>query len=253
MIDNKSKFGTNVKYLNFVSNQPCNFIDSSKYPCSLSEAPSTVKKSILASLATEVPGIKESDLGMIFYVTSDFSLESYEDALLGKVVNFIESECGIQECNHKGFYLSLVDQCRSRSKTLADTADLKSLLAAKFVTRDQMSDWLAALVRRTAHRPQWSEVAGQLSSMPAMQLASWRKGWDRYHVDRVARTDLAFARLREATRSILDSVPQIDPRPLSELVTDILPQLQTQLASLNTPEDRPYLIGALLYEIWCDD
>ena len=250
MLDSKGKFGSFVSELAFVSNQPCNFLDQDAYPCAFSDASDDHQKSLNNTISAEIPSHKPADLKLITYHMSDFSLTSYDEALLGKIVNFIEKHCGLHECNHKGFYLSLIDQCRMRSKNLADTTDIQALLAGKFVTRDDVTFWLQDLVRRTARRPQWAEVAPHLIG-PISQVKVWRNGWEKYHLDLISRTDVAFVRLREQIRLALKL--SATAQTLIEVVGVSMPHLKSAISTNNLPVDDTYLVGGLLYEYWIDE
>ncbi len=249
MFDSRTKFGSATDYLGFVSNQPCDFIDENKLPCSFYEADKKNFDHFVEAMKKEIAPFTEEDGKLFNYHLSELNLNNYEDTLLGKFVNFIESQCGLLECNHKGFYLSVIDQCRKKSKHLKDIDNFNELLSAKFVTRVDMASWLKELQTRTCGRPDWSAVVPDLKSLTMLQKRALKRDWDRYEFDVLTRANIATGRFRDAIRNLLDGMVD-DAAGLEELLDKALPSLMKISHSLSYPATENYLRAAFLYELY---
>ncbi|GGK28566.1 dsDNA nuclease domain-containing protein [Salinarimonas ramus] len=250
MYDSRLKFGDYVVALGFVSNQVCDFIAESKYPCSFQEAEKSALASFVKALESEVSGFTSDEARLFEYHYTDLSLTSFEETLLGRVVNFVIDECALTHCNHKGFYLALVDQCRRRSKNLKDLASSEDLLAGKFVTRQHMSQWLSDLHLKTSARPQWDVIVGELVGVPPMEKRALKAQWDLYATNKLARPELSAVQFSEAVRRITDELGRQPSSTLPQLLGAALPKLKAYASQAGLKFGDDYLRAAFLYEFY---
>jgi len=250
MYDNKVRFGDKVEYLGFVSNQPCNFLDEEQYPCSFATAKKEDFDEFIRKLKLEYPDVTEDDGSLFHYVKSDFTLAGYENALLGQVVNFIDNHCGPISCNSKSFYLSLMDQCRRRSKYLRDVTNLEELLAAKFITRAQMGRWLEELKVQAESRPTWSDILHDLGSVDLPEKRMLKEQWSRYTTACLSTSNAAHLRLRGVIRRLLNAGPLPAGATLIEIADALLPDVSSAAAKIPIIENEAYFRAAIMYEYY---
>ncbi len=249
MYDSVLKFGNSAELLGFVSNQPCNFIDLDKLPCSFFEAKKTDFDAFVDTMKKEIASFDQSEARKFHYYHSSLSLSSYEDTLLGKVVNFVESQTSVVECNHKAFYLGLVDQCRRRSKELRNIKDIDELVKAKFVTDGDVKNWLSKLESNTQSRPQWSMLVEDIKDVSPLKRRKIKAEWDRYELDKITRPSLAQGKMVDEVRAYINTLPDTD-ESLAMLMEQSIGPLSAAADRIGQPKSDDYIRAAFLYEFY---
>jgi rRNA maturation protein Rpf1 len=254
MFDNRLKFGKAATHLGFVSNKPCSFIDESKYPCSFSESEEAEYKKFVSALKTEISSFKDSDAKLYRYHIADFDLNDYEDTLVGRFVTFIEVNCNLEVYNPKVFYLFVMNECKNRSKHLKDVDNFNDLLAAKFVSREDMTTWLSKFEIRTKGRPQWSAVLHDLMYLSAGRRHVLKQHWDQYELQKSSETDLAIGKLRDRVRKASKAITlKMPDANMKELIEAILPKLRDIADGLGYPVSDDHLTAVFLFEFYAHE
>ncbi len=152
MFDNVKRFGSSVDRLVFVSNQACSELGDDYKDFPFISAPKEKLAEFTIAMKAEDAGFQDAHVPLFYFSYSDLSLGSYGRTLMADVAEFVRDELGLEDVNSRTFGLMLVDECRKRSKRLADLADFTALKGAKLITRNDMNGWLAVLKGRHTQR-----------------------------------------------------------------------------------------------------
>lgn len=244
MYDNKMKFGASTKGLVLVSNAAANFPSGP-----FSAADESDYEKFLAAMKSEHVLFDDIDGSLFQFEQSHFSLSSYESTLLGEVVTFLIDHGGLHECNYRAFYLSLLDHCKRRSKTMADVPDLPSLLKSKFVTRANLTAWIEGFVKETRSRPKWADVAPDLATLPPMAKSAIKRQWDMYEQQKMAGLDLPRYEFRESVRRWLAGLGANEDS-MEVILSSALVALNGSRAAEGISATDDYIKALVLYEFY---
>lgn len=190
MFDNCVRFGATVERLVFVSNQPLPEVIVVHGEGKFSSAEKTKLKKFVMTISDEVDGYDDSvHTVLFFFVFSDLNLTNYQNAVVGRIAEFLESELGT-DIPPRTFSLTLNDFCRKRSKELADLENFEALKASKFVTRANMMKWLTQARDHHSHRPDW-KIASDGLSVPFSDQIGIQGAWREYETLVRSRTNAA--------------------------------------------------------------
>jgi len=249
LYDNKQRFPDHTEALALVSNQPLNFISEDKYPCCFSEAEKSNFDKFIKKLKEEHVGETDESAKLMHFHKTEFSIEGYERYLKGQVLEFVNNECGGHLDGHyNGFYLSIIDQCRRKSKNLKDISSVEELLASKFVTRADVSEWLDRLRERASKRPDWSAVLHDLTDLSAVRKREIKVHWDQYSVETLQVSNSALMKLRDFIRQSLKNAD--DSKTLSQIVEALLPVIHRRAHRLSVSRVDDYIRAMILYEFY---
>jgi len=163
MFDNCVRFGATVERLVFVSNQPLPEVIVVHGEEKFSSAEKAKLEKFVKTISEEVDGYDDNvHTALFFFVFSDLNLTNYQNTVIGRITEFLESELGT-DIPPKTFALTLNDFCRKRSKALADLENFEALKASKFVTRANMMKWLTQARDHHSHRPDWKTASDDLT------------------------------------------------------------------------------------------
>lgn len=223
---NKQKFPDHTEHLGFVSNAPGDFVGK-QYPCKFSDIDASDYSLFLAALKSEFPNVECSQEAPLFhYHRTKFTLDGYETFLRGRVSEFIQKTCGDIERGHEAFRLTLLDQCKKRTKHIADISDISQLLGSKFVRRSDLEGWLNDLKRKNHQRPSWDGSQIHLHPISAGALREFRQQWEKYDTDRFQTADASLHQLRTSIRKTIESFlklnPDIEVKAMVDAVADIV-------------------------------
>ncbi|WP_173009262.1 dsDNA nuclease domain-containing protein [Methylobacterium sp. P1-11] len=247
MYDNRVKFGHRVQEVYFVSNQPCDFIDQDKYPCSFSNGSPDSVSEFEAAMKAEIPAFKDVDTKLFHYDQTSFGLNEYSNYILGRIVNFLADHCSVQECNHRAFYLGVYDQCRNKSKFLKDVVSYDQLIAAKFVARNDFDQWINDLKLSLKTRPKWSSVQASNSGYTFQELAPIRIQWRNYEAMQFSTDFINLALWKKEVRKRLDQ-PSVAYSSIKMMIDTESEALKDTAKLRFGHYDRTFVQAALLYE-----
>ncbi|MCD2325526.1 DUF4297 domain-containing protein [Sphingomonas sp. IC-56] len=247
MFDNFIRFGATVEKLAFVSNQPLPDVITVHGEKEFSASDKEKLQKFVAALAAESPEFKDSEhTSLFFFVFSDLNLSSYENTIVGRIAEFLESELG-SHIPPKPFALALNDHCRSRSKSLADISSFEQLRASKFITKADMLRWLSQAREQHESRPEWAAVASELKA-PLPDKVKIERSWRAYEILLRSRSNAATIAFTEKVRSIID--------PALETVADYASLIAATSASVapvvrawHAGADEHFVSAVILYEL----
>lgn len=246
MLDNLRRFGSAAEKVVFVSNAPASGLPDGE--CQIVLASPDFAKRLKAALSAEAADFQGTHLDLFYFHRSALHLDSYDRTLLGDVTEFIEAETGLTETNSKAFMLAMVDQCRRRSKRLAELSDFEQLKASKFITRSDMSVWLNNLRDSYERRPEWTAVAAELD-VPFAEKREISSEWGRYELERRRRTSAAAMRFRNDVRTIVER-HMSGVHSMAAGLEAALPEVERLAREWEPTANSNYLKAMMLYEYW---
>lgn len=249
LFDNKQRFPQHTEALGFVSNQPLNFIDESKYPCCFSEAEKSDFDRFVKKLQEEHAGEDASSAKLLNFHKTEFGISGYDLYLKGQILDFVTSECGGQLDGHyNGFYLSVIDQCRRKAKHLRDITSVEDLLKSKFVTRADVAEWIERLKERASKKPDWSAVLHDITDVVPAKKRAIKAQWDKYSLETLQVSNASLMRLRDYLRTLLETVQ--DDQSLNQIVEALLPRVRSHGGRLSVNREDDYFRAMILYEFY---
>lgn len=246
MFDNFVRFGAVVERLIFVSNQPLPEIIVVHGEQDFSSADELKLKKFVTSLADEASGFKDAEhTSLFFFAFSNLNLSNYENALIGRISDFLEQELG-GHIPAKPFALMLNDYCRRRSKAIADFTSFDQLKVSKFVTRADMSKWLSQIRDQHERRPEWGSVAAELN-LPFSEKTMIERAWKDYEVTSRARPNAATIAMSERMRTKIDAaIDHADD--LMSLVDAVFAHVRPIVLAWKADASDHFVKAAILYE-----
>jgi hypothetical protein len=246
MFDNLVRFGAVVEKLVFVSNQPLPEVLLVHGECQFSSGDKEKLKKFVEALVAENPGFKDPEhTRLFFFAFSDLNLSNYEHALLGRITNFLDQELGLH-IPSKPFAQALNDECRSRSKAIADVSDFNGLTKSKLVTRKDMVAWLKSARERHEHRPDWSSVASELT-MPFAQRVMVERAWKAYQAELQSRWNASTLAMTINLRNLIDDALE-GAESLVGLVDAVFPRAKQLVRTWKRDATDDLVKAAILYE-----
>lgn len=246
MYDNFTRFGAVVERLVFVSNQPLPEIIVVHGEKDFAAADKAKLEKFVKSLASEAAGFKDPEhTSLFFFAFSDLNLSNYENAVLGRISDFLEQEVG-GHIPPKPFALMLNDYCRRKSKALADFSSFEELKASKFITRGDMSKWLSQIRDQHERRPEWSSVAGDLH-MPFAEKTKIERAWRDYEITIRARPNAATIAMTERMSVCINAAID-NVEDLVALIDAVFAEAKLILRGWKTDASDHFIKAAILYE-----
>jgi len=246
MFDNVLRFGAQVEKLVFVSNQPLPAVILVHGERQFSAAEKEKLKKFVTDLVAESAQFKDPDhTSLFFFAFSDLNLSNYDHAVLGRIADFLDQELG-SHIPPKPFAQALNDQCRGRSKALADLSTFGDLKKSKFVTRSDMVSWLTQAKDRHQHRPDWMSVSIELA-MAYPDKVKVERAWRAYEVAVQSRSNASTIKMTDKVRALIDKA--LDDAPsLVGLVDAVFPFASPVVRSWQQDASDDFVKAAILYE-----
>ncbi|NVK17696.1 MAG: DUF4297 domain-containing protein [Methylocystaceae bacterium] len=250
LLINLRKFPEHTDQLGFVSNQFFDFAKIEELPCTLREISADKFDNFLSRLKEEFPDANETEAELFQFHQTKFTPNGADEYIRGKIATFIDEYCGDIETNHSSFYFLLLDQCRKRSKKLADVSSFEQLLQSKFVTREQIEKWLEAVRDKAKKVSNWDavsqELRGQLSATKRAQL---KRKWFEYEADRWNIGNAALVTIRNQIQKEIDTLLLSgEEYDLLQVQEKILPRAIQLADEMSLYQDEDYFKALVLYE-----
>ncbi|AUW43864.1 hypothetical protein CUJ84_Chr003528 [Rhizobium leguminosarum] len=202
MFDNVERFGSTVDKVVFVSNRPLSEMSSELTEAPFSAAEKAKLDKFITALGIECSGFKSTDhLPLFHFSDCGLHLDTYDQTLLGIVTKFLDDAIG-SGIDSRAFNFILVDECRQRSKKLADLTGIDELRKSKFLTRADITGKLESFQKRRQHRPDWNSVASYLN-LPFAQAARIEREWRNYEMSRFERPYASGLEFADAVKNIV--------------------------------------------------
>jgi hypothetical protein len=247
MYDNKTKFGNAAEVLGFVSNQPCEFIEYTKCPCTFDEGEVVKTDALKKALATEVPTFAAGDIKLFEYYLSDLPLSRPGTMLRGLILQFLERELGIPDCPSSAFVVVILEHARERSKHMGSVTSFQDLMRAKALTRAQVQEMLDETKRRHQSRPKWSTVSNDLTEISPVRKRDIRRAWARYELEKLSMVSIAFEQFCTNLYEHASGIDDVD-QTLAGIVESNLGRVRALAQQFGIYQDDAYLSAAFLYE-----
>lgn len=249
MHDHISKFGKNVREVVFVSNQDLSFIKSENSKCCFIEAPSEKFDEFVEKLTDECEQDSREDAHLYHFEKAPLPISAFDTFLKGRLAEFVEKHCGELNYNITAFYRVVTDSCRTRS--IREKGDLSQdeLVGAKFVTRNDVTNWLANLRKTSETKPDWREVSADLSNIDFMHKLEIRNQWKLYEAKNFERTH-AHITLKSLVRAAISNYQSETQTQLDETLNSILSELQPRAKEIDPSVSPEFLKAAILYELY---
>jgi hypothetical protein len=246
MFDNVKRFNNAVKKLVFVSNQPLSEIGAKQGEHPFSSASKEDISKFVAAMKVECQNFAEVDhLGYFHFNYCHLNLASYESTVIGEVAQFLQEHTSA-EAGACAFTLYLANQGRKRSKSLADVSDFEALKKSKFVTKQNMEDWLNSLNSEYLHPPKWETVSRQLA-LPHSEDTKIEREWNDYMTERKRRWNTATmefgSKIKKQVEPIIDGA--VD---LSSGLEAAVPTLRSYVNSWKPGVSDYFVKAVILYE-----
>jgi Cap4 dsDNA endonuclease len=247
MFDNFVRFGAIVEKLVFVSNQPLPDVILVHGERCFSKADKKKLAKFVTDLSAEVTEFKDPEhTSLFFFAFSDLNLSNYENTVVGRIADFLERELG-SHIPPKPFALTLNDQCRRHSKSLADVSSFDQLKASKFVTRANMVNWLSHARSHHERRPEWASVANDLK-LPLAEKTKIERAWRDYEIALRSRPNTATIAFTEQVRRVVDDeMERTDD--LVALINAVLDILRSVVTEWQSGANDYFVKAAILYEM----
>ncbi|MFB9224189.1 dsDNA nuclease domain-containing protein [Paracoccus cavernae] len=247
MFDNCVRFGATVERLVFVSNQPLPEVIVAHGEEKFSSAEKAKLEKFVKAISEEVDGYDDGVHNVLFFfVFSDLNLTNYQNTVIGRIAEFLESELG-SDIPPKTFALALNDFCRTRSKALADLGNFEALKASKFVTRANMMKWLTQAQDHHSHRPDWKTASDDLT-VPFKEKVGIQASWREYEMLVRSRTNAATVAFTQELHDVVYAgVDQADDK--MHLLDIVFIEAKNLVAEWH-PGASDFLVkAAILYEL----
>ena len=247
MFDNVLRFGAVVERLVFVSNQPLPEVILVHGEENFSGAKKEKLQKFVTALIAENPEFKDPEhTSLFFFAFSDLNLTNYDRAVLGRIADFLDQTVG-PDVPPKPFAQALNDQCRRRSKALAELSSFEDLKKSKFVTRDDVLSWLTQAKERHEHRPSWAAVSTELVIEYAEKVQIER-AWRQYEIALRSRPNASTIAMTEKVRSLVDAAVLQAPDSLVAIVDAVFPHASPVVRSWKKDASDHFVKAAILYE-----
>ncbi|MBL8597788.1 MAG: DUF4297 domain-containing protein [Devosia sp.] len=246
MFDHVLRFGAVVEKLVFVSNQCMPEVIVVHGECEFSIADKKKIETFVANLVAENGAFKDPDhTSLFFFAFSDLNLSNYDHAILGRITDFLDQEVG-SHVPPKAFALALRQECRQRSRSLADVSSFEGLTSSKFVTRDDMLNWLAQAKDRHDRRPEWGWVSVELD-LPYAEKVRIERAWRDYEVELLQRWNASTIAMTQKLRLLIDAaVPEADSLVAIVYASFAAAKLVVRTWKKDASDD--FIKAAILYE-----
>jgi hypothetical protein len=246
MFDNVERFGSAVDKVVFVSNRPLSEMVSELSEAPFSAAEKAKLNKFISALENECVGFKSTDhLPLFRFSDCGLHLDTYEQTLLGAVTKFLEDTIG-SGVDSRAFNFILVDECRQRSKKLADLTGIDELRSSKFLTRDDIVEKLESFRKRRQHRPEWGSVAPYLN-LHFSQAARIEREWRNYEMSRLERPYAASIEFADEVKNIV--VPIMDQAAtMWDGVLTALPKVRSLIRQRFGEMTEDFQHAVILYE-----
>lgn len=246
MFDNVERFGSTVDKVVFVSNRPLSEMSSELTEAPFSAAEKVKLDKFVSALESECSGFSLKDHLQLFrFSDCGLHLDTYEQTVLGAVTKFLEDMIG-SGVDSRAFNFILVDECRQRSKKLADLTGIDELKSSKFLTRDDIAEKLESFQKRRQHRPEWSSVVPYLNLQFA-QAARIEREWRNYEMSRFERPYAAGIEFADEVKNTV--VPIIEATStMWEGVSKALPSVQSLIRRRFGVVTEDFERAVILYE-----
>lgn len=247
LYDSFLKFGANVEKLAFVSNQPFPEILVVHGEESFSKAKKKELKKFVDKITLEIPEYTDPEhTSLFFFVFSELNLTNYEQAILGKIADFLETEIG-DHIPAKPFALTLNEMCRRRSKRLANFESFEQLKGSKFITRGEILKWLTQAKDLHEKRPEWNSVASDISGS-LLEKTMLERGWRAYEIELRSRPNSAALAITERIRSIVDA-ELATASDLDDLLSKTFNTVRPLILDWKVDSSDAFIKAAILYEL----
>ena len=246
MFDNVERFGSSVDKVVFVSNRPMSEMVSDLSEAPFSAAEKAKLDKFVSALENECSGFKSTDhLPLFRFSDCGLHLDTYEQTVLGAVTKFLEDTIG-SGVDSRAFNFILVDECRQRSKKLADLTGVDELKSSKFLTRGDISEKLESFQKRRQHRPEWNSVVPYLDLQFA-QAARIEREWRNYEMSRLERPYAAGIEFADEVKNIV--VPIMEAAStMWEGVSQALPSVRSLIRQRFGEVTEDFERAVILYE-----
>lgn len=245
MFDNIKRFGAVVGKLVMVSNQPLSEVGPryEEVPLATLERADVAK--FVTAMKLECRGFKEVDhLGYFHYEQCRLGLGSYEDAVFGQV-GMLLHERNI-DARPIPFTLHLVNEGRRRSKKLAQIKDFEELKRSKFMTRQQVDEWLTQLDNETSYRPSWESASRHLH-LDHRREAVLSREWYSYMAERKRRWSAATLEMASEVKTKVAPVVD-DAGKLVDGINAAVPLIAAQIRKWKPGASDDFVFAVALYE-----
>lgn len=246
MFENFLRFKDAVKKLVFVSNQPLSDLTDGAEEEPFLSASQTAVSTFTTAMSLECPTFSKDDhLALFHFNHCHLSLGSYDMALIGEVTMFLKAHTSAEASAH-AFTLSLVDEGRRRSKALSDVASFEELKKSKFMTKQNLDQWLHDLETAHAHRPAWDTVSRQLAA-PHPEDAKIERAWHSYLSERKRRWNAATLELSRNVKALVE--PIIDSADsLAAGLEESVPVVRERVRTWRPGATDHFVKAVILYE-----
>lgn len=247
MFDHVIRFGSVVEKLVLVSNQPLAEIGTTYGEKKFNTAQQNKLKKFVDSIKEQKPNfIHPMHTGLFFFIFSDLNLSNYQNTILGKIANFLEKKTQLQ-ISPKPFALTFKECCKNKSKSIEDIINFNQLKTSKFITYQDMKNWLTQTSLENSYRPQWKNVENNLKSLTLGEQVQIKKAWRNYETALISRYNAATIEFRSKIKKIIeDTIDNITD------IIDLLNETSSKVAPLinkwEPGSSTAFIKAAILYE-----
>lgn len=213
LYDLKLRFPQDVKLLAVVSNASFSIrlrTDGKTHPeincVEFADLHQEHRKKILEALEAELVPQEPITLdGLLAFSKSDIPLRDHETYARGRLAEFLQKLFPDREFSIVPLFRALLSEVSVRNNNHEENASYEDLLAHKALSRRRFTEVLKE-AGVSAIRVDLQEVLQRLNTegCPFKQVASIRREWDAVQLDRLAKRDIPYLRLREAVREAVD-------------------------------------------------
>jgi hypothetical protein len=245
MFDNIKRFGAVVGKLVMVSNQPLSEVGAKYEEVPLATLDAADVSKFVTAMKLECRGFQETDhLGFFHYEQCRLGLGSYEEAVFGQVGMLLHDRN--IDARPIPFALHLVNEGRRRSKKLAQIKNFDELKRSKFMTRQQVDDWLTELDNENAYRPTWETASKHLDLDHRREVLLGRE-WHKYMAEKKRRwSAVTLEMAAEVKATVMPVIEEADT--LVEGVYSAASLVSRSIRKWKPDASDDFVFAAVLYE-----
>lgn len=247
MFDGVTKFNDEVLSIEFVSNQPSAFADSTA-SFRFSECKPDDFKKVVDSIRQISPTATEAQVGLLGFRHTDLSISDAETHTKGKLQAFVSEHLGAVRFSPESVYKAIIDDCRKRANFSGGYTSLTEAIKAKGLTRANVQEWLDA-ISNDDRAPEWAEISQKLVLPFAEDLRIGRE-YRVYRSVALNTADSAIYRIRLAIRKAMDQVTNDSALDLGKMVSSVYLAAEPTAQRYLSPFSQDRLKAMIIYEIY---
>lgn len=219
LIDDFTRFRKETRSLNFVSNKGFNFKltngdSKEKNLIKLGELITEEFKLFKDNMCDKCNNIdcKEDCKQLISFQLSELDVNTYEDIILGKLINFLDKYGRGTIKDIKSVYNTLISEITRINNLEKKPETFKELIKLKSITKEKFNEYINDFRLNGLMSIEWSEMASALrqENYNEIEIINIKKQWNKYRVDILGNLEKTLNVIRNDIQDILLNSPEFN-------------------------------------------